>query len=114
MSASEPETAIFTTDPPEQVKKKIWNAFTGGKGTIAEQKKLGADPDVCTVFQYFLYLFEEDDKKLEERNRRCKAGEVMCGDCKKELAEKVNKFLGEHQKKRLKAKDRIDEFHIKR
>jgi len=114
MSASEPETAIFTTDPPEQVKKKIWNAFTGGKGTIAEQKKLGADPEVCTVFQYFLYLFEEDDKKLEERNRRCKAGEVMCGDCKKELAEKVNKFLGEHQKKRLKAKDRIDEFHIKR
>ena len=114
MSASEPETAIFTTDSPEQVKKKIWKAFTGGKGTIAEQKKLGADPDVCTVFQYFLYLFEEDDKKLEERNRRCKAGEVMCGDCKKELAEKVNKFLGEHQKKRLKAKDRIDEFHIKR
>jgi tryptophanyl-tRNA synthetase len=114
MSASEPETAIFTTDLPEQVKKKIWKAFTGGKGTIAEQKKLGADPDVCTVFQYFLYLFEEDDKKLEERNRRCKAGEAMCGDCKKELAERVNKFLGEHQKKRLKAKDRIDEFHIKR
>lgn len=114
MSASEPETAIFTTDPPELVKKKIWKAFTGGKGTIAEQKKVGADPDVCTVFQYFLYLFEEDDKKLEERNRRCKAGEVMCGDCKKELAEKVNKFLDGHQKKRLKAKDRIDEFHIKR
>jgi len=114
MSASEPETAIFTTDPPELVKKKIWKAFTGGKGTIAEQKKLGADPDVCTVFQYFLYLFEEDDKKLEERNRRCKAGEVMCGDCKKELAEKVNKFLDGHQKKRLKAKDKIDEFHIKR
>lgn len=114
MSASEPETAIFTTDSPELVKKKIWKAFTGGKGTIAEQKKLGADPDVCTVFQYFLYLFEEDDKKLEERNRRCKAGEVMCGDCKKELAEKVNKFLDGHQKKRLKAKDRIDEFHIKR
>ena len=66
MSASEPETAIFTTDHPEQVKKKIWKAFTGGKGTIAEQKKLGADPDVCTVFQYFLYLFEEDDKKLEK------------------------------------------------
>jgi tryptophanyl-tRNA synthetase len=114
MSASEPETAIFTTDNTEQVKKKIWKAFTGGRGTIAEQKKLGADPDVCTVFQYFLYLFEEDDKKLEERKRRCKAGEVMCGDCKKELAERVNKFLGEHQKKREKARDTIDEFHIKR
>jgi len=38
MSASEPETAIFTTDSSELVKKKIWKAFTGGKGTIAEQK----------------------------------------------------------------------------
>lgn len=114
MSASEPETAIFTTDTTEQVKKKIWKAFTGGKGTVAEQKKLGADPDICTVFQYFLYLFEEDDKKLEERKIRCKAGEVMCGDCKKELAERVNKFLVEHQKKREKARDTIDDFHIKR
>jgi tryptophanyl-tRNA synthetase len=114
MNASEPETAIFTTDAPELVKQKIWRAFTGGKGTVAEQKKLGADPDVCTVFQYFLYLFEEDDKKLAERNRRCKAGEVLCGDCKKDLTERVNKFLGEHQKRREKAKSTIDKFHIKR
>ena len=114
MNASEPETAIFTTDSPELVKQKIWRAFTGGKGTVAEQKKLGADPDVCTVFQYFLYLFEEDDKKLAERNRRCRSGEIMCGDCKKDLTERVNKFLGEHQRKREKAKSTIDEFHIKR
>jgi tryptophanyl-tRNA synthetase len=114
MNASEPETAIFTTDPPQLVKQKIWKAFTGGRGTVAEQKKLGADPEVCTVFQYFMYLFEEDDKRLAERARQCKRGEVMCGDCKKELTERVNKFLGEHQKKREKAKDVIDKFQIKR
>lgn len=114
MSASEPETAIFTTDSPELVKQKIWKAFTGGKGTVAEQKKLGAEPDVCTVFQYFLYLFEEDDKKLAERKSRCKAGEVLCGDCKKDLAERVNRFLASHQKKREKAKSVIGKFHIKR
>ena len=114
MSASEPETAIFTTDPPELVKRKVWKAFTGGKGTIAEQKKLGADPDVCTIFQYFFYLFEEDDKKLAEREKRCKAGEIICGECKKDLTERVNRFLGEHQKKREKAKDTIAKFHIKR
>jgi tryptophanyl-tRNA synthetase len=114
MSASEPETAIFTTDPPEIVKRKIWKAFTGGKGPIAEQKKLGAEPDVCTIFQYFFYLFEEDDKKLAEREKRCKAGEIICGECKKDLTERVNRFLGEHQKKREKAKDTIAKFHIKR
>jgi tryptophanyl-tRNA synthetase len=114
MSASEPETSIFTTDPPESVKRKIWNAFTGGKGTAAEQKKTGADPNICTVFQYFLYLFEEEDKKLVERERKCKAGETLCGECKAELTERVNKFLSEHRKKREKARDIIEKFHIKR
>jgi tryptophanyl-tRNA synthetase len=114
MSASEPETAIFTTDPPEIVKRKVWKAFTGGKGTVAEQKRLGAEPDVCTIFQYFFYLFEEDDKKLAERETRCRAGEIICGECKKDLTERVNRFLGEHQKKREKAKDTIAKFHIKR
>jgi tryptophanyl-tRNA synthetase len=59
-------------------------------------------------------LFEEDDEKLAERKRRCKAGEVLCGECKKELAERVNKFLAGHQKKREKARDVIGKFHIKR
>ena len=114
MSASEPETSIFTIDPPDVVKRKIWNAFTGGKGTAAEQKKTGADPGVCTIYQYFTYLFEEDDKKLAERESCCKAGEILCGECKKDLVERINKFLAEHQKKREKAKDALEKFHIKR
>ena len=114
MNASEPETAIFTTDPPELVKQKIWRAFTGGKGTVAEQRKEGANPNICTIFQYFLYLFEQDDKKLADREKQCRAGETLCGDCKKELAERVNKFLAEHQKKREKARSIVDKFHIKR
>jgi tryptophanyl-tRNA synthetase len=114
MSASEPETAVFTTDPPEVVKRKIWNAFTGGRATLAEQKKLGANPDICSIYQYFVFLFEGEDKKLAERERQCRTGGVMCGECKKDLTEKVNKFLAEHQKKREKARNTIEEFHIKR
>jgi tryptophanyl-tRNA synthetase len=114
MSASEPETSIFTIDPPEVVKRKVWNAFTGGKGTAAEQKKTGADPNICTIFQYFMYLFEDDDKKLVEREKRCKDGATLCGECKADLTERVNKFLAEHQKKREKAKSIAEKFHIKR
>jgi tryptophanyl-tRNA synthetase len=114
MSASEPETAIFTIDPPDVVKRKVWNAFTGGKGTLAEQRKTGANPDVCSVYQYFLFLFEEDDKKLLEREKQCKTGKMLCGDCKKELTERINKFLSEHQKKREQAKNSLEEYHVKR
>jgi tryptophanyl-tRNA synthetase len=114
MSASEPETAIFTVDPPDVVKRKVWNAFTGGKGTLAEQRKTGANPDVCSVYQYFLFLFEEDDKKLLEREQECRTGKMLCGDCKKELTERINKFLSEHQKKREQAKNSLEEYHVKR
>jgi len=114
MSASEPETSIFTTDSPEVVKRKIWNAFTGGRATVKEQRKLGGNPAVCTIFQYFAYLFEEDDEKLAERERKCMTGEILCGECKNELTERVNKFLVEHQKKREKAKDIIEKFNLKR
>lgn len=114
MSASEPDTAIFTIDPPDVVKRKVWNAFTGGKGTVAEQRKGGANPDVCSVYQYFLYLFEEDDKKLAERERKCRTGGTLCGECKKDLTDRINRFLAEHQKRREKAKDKIEKYHIKR
>jgi len=113
MSASLPETCIFTTDPPEVAEKKIWNAFTGGKPTKKEQRGLGGDPFVCTIYYYFYYLFEESDQKIAELERECKSGEIICGDCKNILAEKVKKFLREHQKKREKARDIADEFFVK-
>jgi tryptophanyl-tRNA synthetase len=114
MSASEPETCIFTIDPPEVVKRKVWNAFTGGKPTVAEQRKMGGDPSICTIFQYFLFMFEEDDEKLDEREKKCKAGEILCGECKTELTDRINSFLENHRRKRDKARNIIEKFHIKR
>jgi tryptophanyl-tRNA synthetase len=114
MSASEPETCIFTVDPPDVVKRKVWNAFTGGKPTVAEQRKMGGDPGICTIFQYFLFMFEEDDEKLNERERKCRAGEILCGECKTELADRINSFLVSHRRKRDKARNIIEKFHIKR
>lgn len=112
MSSSEPETCIFTTDTSEIIKKKIWNAFTGGKPTVKEQRKHGGDHEVCTIYQYFLYMFEESDEKLAERVRECRSGRIICGDCKAVLTERVTKFLSEHQKKREKARNSVEKFFI--
>lgn len=113
MSASMPETAIYLTDSPKDAKKKVMNAFTGGRPTVAEQRKLGGNPEICPVYQYFYFLFEEDDKKLEELYAKCRKGEILCGECKELLAERVATFLVEHQKKREKAKSVLEKYLLK-
>lgn len=113
MSASEPSTCIFTTDTPETVRKKIMNAFTGGRETAELQRKYGGNPEICSVYQYYYFLFEEDNGKLKNLHERCKNGSIICGDCKKMLSEKIEKFIVEHQKKREKARDLVDKFMLK-
>lgn len=103
MSSSKPETAIFLNDKLEAVEKKIKNALTGGRDTEAEQKKLGGNPDICKI--YALYKFHyPDDKKIKEIYKRCKAGELMCGDDKKFCIKFIKEFLKKHQKKYKKNK----------
>lgn len=113
MSASIPESAIFTTDTEKVAKKKVMRAFTGGQATTEEQKKLGGNPDICPVYHYMTFLFEADDAKLMVQYRQCKSGELLCGEHKQILAEKVAAFLKTHQEKREKAKDQLQNFITK-
>ena len=113
MSASQPDTAIFTTDPPKVAGKKVMRAYTGGRDTIEEQRELGGRPEVCNVYAYYYFLFEHDDQKLVERERSCKAGEILCGHCKKDLATRIEVFLTDFQEKREAARDVLDQFIIK-
>jgi tryptophanyl-tRNA synthetase len=113
MSASIPETSIFTTDSPELARTKIANAFTGGRTTVQEQRDLGGVPDICAVYQYSFYLFEQDDKRAVELREECLRGARACGECKNELADKVVQFLKHHQAAREQARDRIEDFIIR-
>ena len=110
MSASMPETAIFTTDTPELAERKIMNAFTGGRATIEEQRRLGANPDICSIYHYEYFLFMDNDKEIEELRRNCLSGNILCGECKEILAERVKPFLKDFRAKREKAKDHVQEF----
>ncbi len=113
MSTSRPETAIFATDAEKDVRKKISNAFTGGRATVEEQRRLGANPYICSVFAYYAYLFAPEDEDLAGVERTCKSGERLCGDCKGELGDRVAKFLKAHQERRELARDHIDEFLLR-
>ena len=113
MSASLPETSIFTTDTPDEARKKISNAFTGGRTTVKEQEELGGVPDICAVYQYSFYLFEKDDRRALELRQECLRGARACGECKTQLAAKVVGFLKRHQAARERARDRIEDFIIR-
>jgi tryptophanyl-tRNA synthetase len=109
MSSSQPETAIFTTDEPEIVEKKVLSSFTGGQATISLQKKLGGNADICPVYAYLKYFFDNEKESLE-RYIRCKSGNLLCGECKSDLANNTKTFIIDFKRKREKAKDKVKEF----
>ncbi len=114
MSASDPMSAIFMTDKPKLAKKKVMNAFTGGRATAEEQRRHGADPEVCSVFKYYNFIFVPDNKELADIERKCRSGEMLCGECKQILLPRVIDFLERHQSAREEVKDRVDEFSASR
>ncbi len=114
MSASDPMSAVLTTDTPKLAKKKVMNAFTGGRATAKEQRELGANPDICSVFKYYQFIFMPDDTELNKIENQCRSGEILCGECKQILASRMIDFLEKHQAAREDAKERVHEFSADR
>ncbi len=110
MSSSKPSSYIALNEDESSIKKKVMNAFTGGRATLEEQKKLGGKPEICTIFELFAYHVEMDDKALREIYEACKAGKRMCGPCKKECAEKLVVMLKELNEKKEVAREKIKEL----
>ncbi|TAL53466.1 MAG: tryptophan--tRNA ligase [Nanoarchaeota archaeon] len=112
MSSSE-GIAIYTTDTPDVVKKKINKyAFSGGKESVEEHRKLGGNPDIDMAYQW-LAFFEESDDKLGKIRDDYTSGKLLSGELKAILIDKVNNFLSEHQRKREKARGQLDKFILK-
>ena len=111
MSSSSGDNAtIFTTDDAKTVARKVNKyAFSGGRTTVEEHRRLGGNPDVDVSYQW-LAFFEEDDKKLAKIYADYKSGALLSGELKAVLIEKLNAILGEHQKKRELARKRVHEF----
>ncbi|MDD1733298.1 MAG: tryptophan--tRNA ligase [Methanothrix sp.] len=113
MSSSKPESHIALTEDPKEAGKKIMRAITGGRQSLAEQKKLGGEPDKCSIYEFLVFHLSDDDKELLELDAECRSGRRMCGTCKKDVAERIERFLREHQQARKAAVDMLPEFGIK-
>jgi tryptophanyl-tRNA synthetase len=115
MSASSDEklNTIYLNDSPNDVSMKVNRALTGQQSTAELQRKHGGDPDKCMICQYYRFLFEPDDKKLEKILESERKGTILAGEHKADLAKRVNAFLEEHNKKRERVKQKMDQFMVK-
>jgi tryptophanyl-tRNA synthetase len=112
MSSSKPESYISLLDSPEEATKKVMKAITGGRGSAEEQRRLGGEPERCSVFEQYVIHLVMDDRELEEIENECKSGKMLCGHCKKRAAELVSGFLREHQEKMGEAEAKLDAYDI--
>lgn len=105
MSASDPTKAILLTDEPNIVKNKVNKyAYSGGRDTLEEHRKLGGDTSIDVSYQWLYYLFEEDDKKIQRIKDEYESGQMLSGEIKKILIDKINDFLAQHNKNKETAK----------
>ena len=112
MSSSIPESHIALLDDPKEGAKKVKRAKTGGRMSLEEQKKLGGEPEKCSVFELLLFHLMEDDQELLQIREECITGQRTCGSCKNLAAERMEKFLKDHQEKRELARERLDEYGL--
>ncbi|MBT3984681.1 tryptophan--tRNA ligase [archaeon] len=110
LSSSDPGSAIFLTDTPKEIKKRVNKyAFSGGRQTLEEHRKKGGNPDIDISYQWLTYL-EESDKKLKQTYDDYKAGKLLSGEMKGLLIEKLSKFVEKHKVNREKARKQVDKF----
>ncbi len=86
--------AIFLSDSPEIVERKIMKAITDTKKIHMND---GGHPGVCNIYKYYEAFFP---KKTKEVNPLCEAGNIGCVECKKEIANMLNEFLNPIREKR--------------
>ena len=115
MSSSDPNNAIFVTDSESVVRKKINKyAFSGGRTSVEEHRRLGGNPDIDVSYQWLKIMFEPDDAKLKKIHDDYISGSLLSGEMKSLLIERVNAFLKSHQELRERGKDILHEFLAER
>ncbi|MCW3987193.1 MAG: tryptophan--tRNA ligase, partial [Candidatus Bathyarchaeota archaeon] len=110
MSKRNPMSYFTLGEKPEKVKLKISKAFTGGRATVKEQKRLGGVPEICPVYEICACQFVENDAAIVEAYQDCKVGKLLCGEHKAQTIEHVLNFLQNHQEKRKGFLDKATEI----
>ncbi len=110
MSKRTVSSSFTLDDPPAGAIRKVLSAFTGGRDTVEEQRRLGGRPEICPIFDLYRFHFGKDDEHVNRVHDECTGGIRMCGECKQEAAGLVKAFLAEHQRERTSLMKDADEL----
>jgi tryptophanyl-tRNA synthetase len=110
MSKRDPMSYFTFQESPKSIAKKISNAFTGGRPTAQEQRKLGGIPEICPIYEMYMFHLFEEDKDVVQLYHDCKSGKILCGEDKERLIKIVLDFVKEHRRKRRQNIDKAREI----
>lgn len=113
MSASDPNSAIYTDETPKQVRNKVMKyAFSGGAVSAEEHRKEGGNPDIDASFRW-LSLFHTDDAYLQKVADDYRSGALLSGEMKQLFVDHINHFLEAHRQRKEALRPRFEEFLLK-
>lgn len=105
---------ITLVDTKKAVSRKMGRAFSGGKETVEEHRRLGANTDVDVPLHY-LRAFMADDAEFARIEREYRAGRMLSGEIKGLAAEASYAVVKRHQEALAHVSDDdIDRFMARR
>ncbi|VVC02281.1 Tryptophan--tRNA ligase [uncultured archaeon] len=102
MSKRDPMSTLSLSDSPDAAKKKLMSAFTGGRATAEEQKRLGGEIEKDVLYELMKFHFISDDALLEEMKQDMVTGRLLTGEYKLKYIPYALEWLSAHQEKKLK------------
>ena len=98
MTNAVPQGRIAYEDSSEDIRRKIGRAYTGGRRTLEEQRKLGGNPDprICSVSSLHAFYCTPDGDAYAALQERCRSGDLLCGECKASAVDKLLEYLRQH------------------
>lgn len=100
MSSSKPETALYLSDDKKTIEKKIKGSFSGGKESMEEHKKYGADLTIDVAYKY-LELFLDDDGELKFISEEYGSGRMGSFKVKKRVIKLTKELFDKIQAQKI-------------
>lgn len=111
MSASDASSAIYVSDDPKTIEKKVKKyVFSGGGATLEEHRERGADLSVDVSYKW-LNFFMEDDDELSRIATEYGSGRMSVSEIKKILSDVLIDMNLRHQSaRRVVSEQVVDSF----